>query len=60
MKEKFSLNTTAGCKRWLAIMVAVILVASFLAAAVSSGFGAVKIETVRIDARGAELVGDLY
>lgn len=60
MKEKFSLSTTAGCKRWIAIFMAVILCASFLAAAVSSGFGAIKIETIRIDSRGAELVGDLY
>ena len=60
MKEKFSLNTLGGCKRWIAIFMAVILCASFLAAAVSSSFGATKIETIRIDSRGAELVGDLY
>lgn len=49
-----------SCKRFAAICIAVILLASFFAQMVSTNGGKIKIETIRVDARGAELVGDLY
>lgn len=60
MEKKFTLATADGCKRWIAILLSLILLASFFAAMVSSNFGSIKIESIRIDARGAALVGDLY
>ena len=59
-KSDFSLSTVKGCKRWIAILLCALLLSSFIAAAISSNFGSIKIETIRIDSRGAELVGDLY
>ena len=59
-KTDFSLSTVKGCKRWIAILLCALLLSSFIAAAISSNFGSIKIETIRIDSRGAELVGDLY
>lgn len=56
----FSLKTSQGCKKLIALFLGVILVSSFFAAMISSNAGKTKIETIRLDARGAELVGDLY
>lgn len=60
MDKKFSLSDKKFCKKLVAICIAVILVASFFAQMVSTDGGKIKVETIRIDARGAELVGDLY
>lgn len=54
------MDTREGCKRWVAILAAVILLTSFFAALISSDGGKIKIESISIDARGAELTGDLY
>lgn len=58
--KKFSLETASGCKFWIAVLLVAILLTSFFAALLSSDGGKVKIETIRIDSRGAVLVGDLY
>ncbi|MDY4486466.1 MAG: hypothetical protein SPE18_00195 [Candidatus Limivicinus sp.] len=60
MKKNYSLNDKKFCKKLVAICIAVILIASFFAQMVSTDGGKIKVETIRIDARGAELVGDLY
>lgn len=60
MKGKFSLSDKKSCKRLIAIFLGVILLASFFAQMISTDGGKIKIETIRVDARGAELVGDLY
>ncbi|MCR4607838.1 MAG: alpha/beta hydrolase [Oscillospiraceae bacterium] len=61
MKEKkFTLKTAAGCKRLIALFLIVILLSSFFANLVSSDGGKVKVSHLKIDARGAELDGDLY
>ena len=54
------LKDRKGCYKVLAILFAIILVASFIAAMISSNGGQVKIESVMIDGRGAELSADLY
>jgi len=59
-KGYLSLQTREGCKRWLAILMAVILTASFIAQLISSQGGSIKVENITIDARGAEMNGDLY
>ena len=59
-KGYLSLNTREGCKRWLAILLAVILVTSFIAQMIASQGGSIKISNLTIDARGAENNGDLY
>lgn len=60
-KEKiFSLDTALGCKRVLAVLVAIILVLSFVAQLISTDMGRIKVEKIRIDARGATLEGELY
>lgn len=59
-KGYLSLNTREGCKRWLAILLAVILVTSFIAQMIASQGGSIKISNITIDARGAEMNGDLY
>ncbi|MCR4998587.1 MAG: hypothetical protein K6A05_01960 [Lachnospiraceae bacterium] len=56
MKEQKSIMY----KRMLAILVAIILVCQLVAAFISSSGGRVKIESVQIDGRGAELSADLY
>ena len=59
-KEMLLFKDKKSCKRFAAICIAVILLASFFAQMVSTNGGKIKIETIRVDARGAELVGDLY
>ena len=60
-KEGFlSLQTREGCKRWLAILIAIVLVLSCFAQLLSSNGNRIKIESVSFDMRGAEITGDLY
>jgi len=61
MKEKFfTFKTKRGCSRLLALFIALILVSSFLAQLVQTDGGSIKVESITIDARGAELNGELY
>lgn len=60
MKERFSISTREGCLRILAVLLAAILVCSLFAQLISSDGGKIKIESIQIDPRGAELSGDLY
>lgn len=56
MKEKkLTLATASGSRKILAILLAVILICSFVAQLISSDFGKVKVSDITIDARGAEL-----
>lgn len=59
-KKYLNLQTREGCKRLLAILMAVIILAGLFAALMSSDGGKIKIQSIIIDARGAELSGDLY
>lgn len=60
-KTKFlTLKTREGCKRIMALLIAIIVMSGFFAALISSDGGKIKIESIIIDARGAELSGDLY
>ena len=59
-EKKGTLKTADGCKRLIAIFVAVILLASFSAQLISSDFGKVKISNLSIDVRGGTLNFDLY
>lgn len=49
-----------SCKRLIAILIVIIMGSSFVAALISSKGGTIKIESIMIDARGAELSADLY
>ena len=61
MKEKkFTLATREGCVRILLICLCLILIFSFIAQLYSSDGGRIKVETISIDARGANLSADLY
>lgn len=61
MKEKtFTLQTLDGCRRLLALFLIIILLSSCFANLISSDFGKVKVSHLKLDARGAELDGDLY
>ena len=55
-----SLQTREGCKRWLAILLAAVLVFSCIAQLLSSAGNRIKVESVTFDMRGAEINGDLY
>jgi len=60
-KSKYlTLQTREGCKRLMALLIAIIVLSGFFAALISSDGGKIKIESICIDARGAELSGDLY
>ena len=59
-EQKFPLKTSSGCRRLLALFLCGVLLFSFCAALISSNFGKVKISSLTIDARGAELDLDLY
>ena len=60
MSEKLNLSTEKGCRKILAILLCVVLLSSFFAQLISSNFGSIKISTLTIDSRGAELDIDLY
>ena len=55
-----NLQTREGCKRWLAILIAIVLVLSCIAQLLSSDNNRIKVENVTFDVRGAEINGDLY
>lgn len=59
-EQKFTLKTSSGCRRLLALFLCGVLLFSFCAALISSNLGKVKISSLTIDARGAELDLDLY
>ncbi|MBS6864320.1 MAG: dienelactone hydrolase family protein [Ruthenibacterium sp.] len=59
-KSKFSLDTAIGCKRVLAVLVSVAILLSFFAQLISTDMGRIKVEKIKIDARGATLEGELY
>jgi hypothetical protein len=56
----FDLKTAQGCRRLLAMFIAAILLFSFFAALISSDGGKVKISSLTIDSRGAEINIDQY
>ena len=60
VKGVFDLNTAGGCKRLLSLLVALVIVLSFFAQLISTDGGRIKVEKIRIDARGATLEGELY
>jgi len=59
-ERKFSLQTTDGCKRLLALLLCIMFVCSFAAWGFSSNGGKVKIQHVLFDARGAAISAELY
>ena len=59
-RNPFSLGTKEGCSRLLALFLVLILVFSFFAALISSDNGKIKISSLTIDSRGAELNIDQY
>lgn len=58
--KNWSLSTTTGCRRLLALCLALMLIFSFAAHWMSTEGGAVKNVRVSFDARGATLDGELY
>lgn len=58
--KAFPVSTADGCRRLFAMLLVIILAASFMAAGFSSDWGRIKIQNIQIDARGAEINGDLY
>lgn len=58
--EKLSLKTVDGCKRILFLCLALIMVLGFVGSILSSDGGKIKISTLTIDARGAEIRIDQY
>lgn len=59
-ENPFSLKTTTGALRLLALLLCGVFLFSFLAAVISSDFGQVKVSKLKIDSRGAELDIDQY
>ena len=59
-RNPFDMSTAIGCKRVLAVLVAIVLVFSLFAQLISTAGGRVKVEKISIDARGALLEGELY
>ena len=60
MKKLFSLQTKENCRKLLAISLCLMLLFSCIAQLISCDFGKVKISSLTIDVRGAELDIDLY
>lgn len=60
MMERFSFKTKEGCSRLLALFIILILLSSFLGQLSQTDGGAIKIESIVLDAQGAELNGELY
>ncbi len=57
---KLSLKTAQGCRRILFLLVALILVLSFVGSLISSNGGKIKVSSLTIDSRGAEIRIDQY
>lgn len=57
---KFSLKTAEGCKRALGLCLVLIFVFGFIGAVISSNGGKVKMSSLTIDSRGAEIRIDQY
>ena len=57
---KFSLKTVDGCKRLLFLFITLILVFGFIGSIISSNGGEIKMSTLTIDSRGAEIRIDQY
>ena len=58
--KPFGFYSKQSCVRLALLCAAIIFVSSFFAQLVQSDLGKVKIENITIDARGAELNGELY
>ena len=58
--KPFGFYSKQSCVRLALLCAAIIFVSSFFAQLVQSNLGKVKIEPISIDARGAELDGELY
>ena len=58
--KSLTFKTREGCKKLLVLFLILILVSSFFARLVQTDFGNLKVERITIDARGAELDGELY
>ena len=58
--EKYSLKTAEGCKRLLGLCLVVIFVFGLLGAIIESDGGKVKVSSLKIDSRGAEIRIDQY
>ena len=56
----FGFGTKQGCVRLALLCAAIIFISSFFAQLIQTDFGEIKIEKITIDARGAELTGELY
>ncbi len=59
-ERKLTLKTVKGCRRLLAISIAIILLFSCFAHLLTTAGGKVKLVRVAIDARGAMMDGELY
>lgn len=57
---KLSLKTIDGCKRLLFLLLALILAFSFIGSLISSNFGEIKVSSLTIDSRGAQMRIDQY
>lgn len=56
----FSLKTKSGCWRLFLLLLTAIFVFSFCAQLITSAGGRIKVQKITLDARGANLEGDLY
>lgn len=59
-KKHFTLETKAGCRRLLTLLLAIIVTCSLAAQMMSTQGGTIKVEQMAIDSRGATLSGELY
>ncbi len=57
---KLSLKTVDGCRRILFLLVALIMVLSLIGSLISSNGGKIKVSSLTIDSRGAEIRIDQY
>lgn len=58
--ERFSLKTFAGCMRWVALLLVIIIICSAVAQMISTQSGKIKVDQIAIDSRGATLTAELY
>lgn len=60
MKKKFTLSTEAGCRRLFALFLIILFLAACVARFVQTDGGAIKVEKVNFDSRGASINAELY
>lgn len=58
--KRFSLYTADGCKRLLAVLVAVILLCSYFAYMIACDWGRIKVNDIAFDSRGSVMQATLY